>query len=103
MSHTINTAVELLEKGEIDLAIKVLKDPNKIHITWGLDDITDYAKQKKIRLSKTDAINILYNMAHHHDAEIGINWEVIDACCRYVKAEKKIKKMLKKKRVCDDK
>ncbi len=103
MSHTINTAVKLLEKGKIDLAIKVLKDPHKIHITWGLEDIISYAKQAKIHLSRKDAINILHNMARHHDAEIGINWEVIDACCRYVRAEKKSKKVLKKKQVCADK
>lgn len=50
--------------------------PDEISITWHVDDIKERDKDDK--LSIDDCKQILDMMRRHHNADIGINWEVID-------------------------
>lgn len=51
---------------------------NRIAIVWGVEDIVDRAKDLGKRISKNKAHEILEEIHHHHDATLGINWDVID-------------------------
>ena len=85
--HYIVDMVSLfIEKGIITQkqnikAITVLKKywEDKIAIVWQSEDIIDYAKQKKKKISKEKAIDILQTMFRRYDCEYGITWDTIDA------------------------
>jgi hypothetical protein len=56
-----------------------IEDPRDVIVSkWGVEDVLDRARNRKIKLSKETARKILYNLDHKMDAEIGINWDVID-------------------------
>ena len=48
-----------------------------IHIKWHIDDVKATAERMDIAIPDEDAREILEIVKHRHDAEIGINWEVI--------------------------
>jgi hypothetical protein len=52
---------------------------DKIAIVWQTDDIIHYAKMKKQKISKEEAIDVLQTMLRRHDCEYGISWETINA------------------------
>jgi len=54
------------------------KDYKTITITWHIDDVFCRAKEKGINITEEQAIEILQNIKHNHDATIGVNWDVID-------------------------
>jgi hypothetical protein len=62
-------------------ALDVLKEywEDKIAIVWQVEDIIDYAKGHKKKVSREKAINILQSMLRRHDCEYGITWETINA------------------------
>jgi hypothetical protein len=78
MSYTINRTIELLKDGKIDEALKIINTNDEIFITWGIEDIIDRAKERGIKIGKKKAREILADIEKHHDATIGINWDVID-------------------------
>jgi hypothetical protein len=49
----------------------------EIKITWTTDDIWDVAEEHDITLSESQADAILGIVGDSHDANIGINWDVI--------------------------
>lgn len=53
---------------------------NKIQITWTIQDIQDRYKKlyPNSTLSDKNAMKVLLTIKNNHDAEIGINWYVID-------------------------
>jgi len=85
--HHLKDMVELLAKKKVikpemkDAALGVLKSywEDKIAVVWGAEDVVDYAKQQKKRISKAKANEILQDMLRHHDCEYGITWDTINA------------------------
>tara|TARA_B100000035_G_scaffold84545_1_gene71017 strand:+ start:423 stop:620 length:198 start_codon:yes stop_codon:yes gene_type:complete len=55
-----------------------MSDPETISIIWHVDDVLAQASQRDIKISREKAIDLLHRMDAKHDANIGINWEVID-------------------------
>ena len=51
--------------------------PDKITITWTVEAIKDRDDERD-ELTRNDCRQILDIMFRHHDANIGINWEIID-------------------------
>ena len=51
-----------------------MSEANEISITWHIEDI----KGQDSSLTDDQAREILHELKHRHDANIGINWEVID-------------------------
>ena len=51
--------------------------PNEITIRWHIDDIKN--RDESSKLSDNDCRAILNRIERTHDAEVGINWDVIDA------------------------
>ena len=50
----------------------------EIRIVWCLEDVVMRAEERDIALTEKQAIKILTNLDKCHDANIGINWNVID-------------------------
>ncbi len=53
-------------------------DTDSITIKWDVGDVLERAKELNTQISKREARNILATMKHNHDANMGINCEVID-------------------------
>lgn len=51
--------------------------PDEITITWTVEDIKDRDHERD-ELTRNDCREILDILLRHHDANIGINWEIID-------------------------
>jgi hypothetical protein len=49
-----------------------------IEIIWSTDDVMMQAEIMNIELTEEQADDILDNVLHHHDACVGINWDVLD-------------------------
>lgn len=49
-----------------------------VGVFWQKDDVISRAKDRGQAISDTDATRIVEALENHHDACIGINWEVID-------------------------
>lgn len=49
-----------------------------ISITWHIDDVLNVRPE----LTKDQARSVLRNLDHNHDANIGINWDVIACVAR---------------------
>ncbi|HRZ18691.1 MAG TPA: hypothetical protein P5136_01425 [Methanofastidiosum sp.] len=71
--------IELLEKGEIKEALKILKDKRYLFIVWSIEDVYATAEQMNRKITKKEAVTVLENLGHNHDATIGINWDVIES------------------------
>lgn len=55
-----------------------------IAIIWDIDDVIGVAHQQKVEITKEEAKDILAIIHDHHDANEGINWNVIEsAICAY--------------------
>lgn len=50
-----------------------------ISIEWSLEDIYYQAKNDEVEITEEQASNILEDLKKHHDATIGINWDVISS------------------------
>jgi hypothetical protein len=53
---------------------QTLQDP------WCVDDVLN----QRPDLTEDQACDVLYRLADKFDANIGINWDVIDACAEYL-------------------
>ena len=49
-----------------------------IEIRWSTEDVLMQADNMNIDLTEEQADDILDNILHHHDACVGINWDVIE-------------------------
>lgn len=49
-----------------------------IEIRWSTEDVLMQADNMNIELTEEQADDILDNIEHHHDACVGINWDVIE-------------------------
>jgi hypothetical protein len=49
----------------------------EINITWSIDDVLSVRPS----LNREQAGNVLMHLKKHHDATVGINWNVIEAAC----------------------
>ena len=52
----------------------------EISITWSIDDVLSV----RPNLSSEQASGVLMHLKKHHDATVGINWDVIEAACDYM-------------------
>jgi len=84
--NPVNTAIECVTCGMvlIDLSPNQTvgvddNDGKTIDWTWSWEDILERAKERKINLSEQQCIEILAQVDHYKDAEIGINWDVLDS------------------------
>jgi len=50
-----------------------------ITIKWSTDDVLGVAENMDIELTEQEADKILENLEYYHDAELGINWLVIES------------------------
>lgn len=55
----------------------------EIHITWTTEDIVSRSEELTLHglaspVTEAQANTILHLLKRHHDANVGINWEVID-------------------------
>jgi hypothetical protein len=50
-----------------------------IEIKWSTDDVLIRAEYKKTFITEAQGEEILQNVLDYHDAEVGVNWDVIDA------------------------
>ena len=82
--HLRDMATRLKKAGLIsneDKATQIMREywTDRIAVSWTTSDVLDRAEQKGITLSEDKAKEILQTILRRHDAEIGINWDVIDA------------------------
>ena len=54
---------------------RILTERNQIAIIWDIEDVQSLRPE----LTDEQAWQVLENAARHHDAGIGINWEVLEA------------------------
>jgi len=54
------------------------KMEKSINIIWNIEDVLEQAKQSNINLTEEQALEILEDVENSHDANIGINWDVLD-------------------------
>ena len=47
-------------------------------IVWSVEDVLERAKELKVKISNSEAEEIIDEMEHNHDASVGINWDTID-------------------------
>lgn len=60
-------------------------DENTISITWHIDDVLTQAENDGVNLTEKDAKTILKQIQKNHDANIGINWDVISQAIQQFK------------------
>lgn len=71
-------------------AINILLDKRWICSAWHIDDVFIKAEEMGVSLSLTEQEEILHNIIHNLNAEIGINWDVIGSYIfDYVEDKKK--------------
>jgi len=51
----------------------------KIQITWHTLDVLSKAKTMDVPLTEQEADDILQSLKDNHDAQIGINWDVVES------------------------
>jgi hypothetical protein len=49
-----------------------------IEIKWSTEDVLMQADLMNVELTEEQADAILENVLHYHDANVGINWDVLD-------------------------
>jgi hypothetical protein len=48
-----------------------------IEIKWSTEDVLAMADNMQVELTEKQADEVLENVFRYHDAEVGINWDVI--------------------------
>lgn len=56
---------------------------------WYVEDVLEVAEHMEVRLTDKQAEKVLVLAADSFDANIGINWEVIENCIEEVKGARK--------------
>lgn len=77
-NHSSRLIYEKVIQGFID------SRKNNISISWGLPDIYERAAHCDCELTEDEAIKVLNLLEQKHNAEIGINWDVIDSMISYI-------------------
>ena len=57
-----------------------------LRVEWCIEDVRQYMEESgadQDTMTDNDCLNVLRIMADNHDAEIGINWDTIDAALEY--------------------
>ena len=52
--------------------------PDSITIVWSTDDVAERCRQLEVALTIEEQRAVLHLLDHHHDATIGISWDVMD-------------------------
>ena len=76
------------------LDIARLTDPNWLASWWHISDVhlqanDDGENDEADEITDDEAREVLRLIAKHHDSNVGINWDVIDASTDYVKEQRK--------------
>jgi len=67
-------AAQCFDFGSADFEVRELdEEDDEISIVWHIDDV----KEQCNWLTDEQARDVLHNLKHKHDGEIGINWDVI--------------------------
>ena len=67
-------AAECFDFGSADIDVcDPDEEEDEISIVWSVDDVKEQCKW----LTDDQARDVLHNLKHKHDGEIGINWDVI--------------------------
>lgn len=66
--------VQEIELHELQRQCEMLSNPDHIAVFWSLEDVKDVASH----LDENQAREVLHAVLQHHDATIGINWEVLE-------------------------
>ena len=53
-------------------------DDYAISVSWNVADVKGTAEEKGMKITTSQAIQVLDNMKRNHDAELGITWTTID-------------------------
>lgn len=79
----------MLEEGNIEGALKLVKDPTYYWDVWNDDDIQMVAEDLEYdKLTDKEVQEVMNNMSNTFDAEQGINWYVIRATIENIKGDK---------------
>ena len=86
MGWTIDNALRTLEEAIEDQDWKKVKAVREklnsgeiIFSEWSYKDVLIKAEEMSTTLTKEQAMEILSNVEHKHNASLGINWDVIQA------------------------
>ena len=78
-------AAEQFDVGDADFdVIDPDDEDSEISIVWSVDDV----KEQCSWLTDEQAKDVLHNLKHKHDANIGINWDVIDVTANILWGER---------------
>ena len=78
--YQIEEEIERLKKSGIDLltlAETIFNNDGLMTVLWSVEDIKAQAESMDIELSEEEAEEVLKTAIDNHDANVGINWEVI--------------------------
>lgn len=74
-----NSIKELIDQGlEYELRYYIDFITDSISIPWKIDDIDLVAEQIEVELTEEQKNQVLLNLAENFDAEVGINWNVLE-------------------------
>ncbi|MBD3260926.1 MAG: hypothetical protein GF334_04490 [Candidatus Altiarchaeales archaeon] len=66
----------------LDVCKEKVKD--EMHVVWDVEDVMTQAGNDLVEITEDDAREILASLHRNHDADVGINWDVIStAIARY--------------------
>lgn len=57
---------------------EILRKSGRVAITWSYPDVVWCCSNLNVELSDKEIKKVLSNLADYHDADIGINWQVIN-------------------------
>ena len=66
-------------------------DANQAVFPWSIEDVHEKASRSDEELTDDEAREVLRLAVKHHDAEIGINWDVLGVWIDEVISERKVK------------
>lgn len=62
----------------LETAKAIMAGAGYIDCYWQLDDVLGRAIDRKIKMTREEAKEVVGHLERYHDANIGVNWEVID-------------------------
>ena len=76
-----------------DLHVRLISkdDADQAVFPWAIEDVHEKASRSDEELTDDEAREVLRLAAKHHDAEIGINWDVLGVWIDEVVSERKVK------------
>ena len=71
-----------MKKPELLEFIEKLPDDGRpfAHAIWQRDDVVAWAMEQGIGITDVEADSVIEAMDREHDAEVGLNWNVLDSC-----------------------